>query len=254
MADLSQLTAIIKTFQRPRSLDRLIRSIRRYYPGLAIAVADDGFTPSPRSDVGYLRLPADVGLSAGRNALVRHIRTPYFLLLDDDLEFTRKTQIERLLALVCSGTVDIAAGDYYRCKHKLFFVRSHWQPFHGIFQFQDGDLRLANSTHETHSTYELCDVVHNFFVARATDVLALGGWDEELKLNEHVEFFVRAHRRGMRVGYCGDVIIRHWMERHAGYTQYRDRDFTPLAAQKIGVRTVCRFDGQCIGHRRATAA
>ena len=43
---------------------------RRYYPELKILVGDDGFEPSPRTDVGYLRLPEDIGLSAGRNALL----------------------------------------------------------------------------------------------------------------------------------------------------------------------------------------
>jgi len=67
---LSQTTALIKTFQRPKDLDRLIRSIQRYYPELQIMVGDDGLEPSPRSDVDYLRLPEDIGLSAGRNAML----------------------------------------------------------------------------------------------------------------------------------------------------------------------------------------
>jgi GT2 family glycosyltransferase len=254
MTQLSQLTAIIKTFQRPRALDRLICSIRRFYPELAIAVADDGFVPSRRTDVDYLRLPEDVGLSAGRNALLRHIKTRYFLLLDDDLEFTHRTSVDRLLRLVSNGVVDIAGGDYYRCKRKLWFVRERWQPFHGVFQFQDGDLCLVEATHSRFSDHQRCDLVHNFFVARTDKVLQLGGWDEELKLNEHVEFFVRAQRAGLRVAYCARVIARHWMERGANYTQFRDRDFTQLAAAKIGVRLVRRFDGRPVAGRVPTAA
>jgi glycosyltransferase involved in cell wall biosynthesis len=250
MDDLSQLTAIIKTFHRPRALDRLIRSIRRYYPQLSISVADDGITPSPRNDVDYLRLPPDVGLSAGRNALLRHIGTPYFLLLDDDLEFCSQTRIEHLLEPVFRGGVDIAGGDYYHCKRKLFFTRRRWQPFHGIFRFENGDLQLVRETRaarpQINFKYELCDVVHNFFVARTADVLELGGWDEELKLNEHVEFFVRLRRAQRRVAYCAHVVALHWKERHENYTCYRDRDFTSLAAKKIGVRRVNRFHGQPI--------
>lgn len=254
MPDLSQLTAVIKTFQRPLALDRLIRSIRRYYPQLAIAVADDGLVPSPRDDVDYMRLAEDVGLSAGRNALLRHIRTPYFLLLDDDLEFTRRTRIERLLKLVAGGVADLAGGDYYRCKRKWLFLRRRWQPFHGNFRFQDGDLWLVREFHATHPDYRFCDVVHNFFVARTADVLELGGWDEQLKLNEHVEFFVRLHRQGKRVAYCPDVIARHWSVRNAAYTPFRDRDFTGLAAQKIGVRHVHTFGGKVIGSQKAKQA
>ena len=42
------VTAIIKTFERPKSLDLLIRSLRRFYPGLNIIVGDDSINPYPR--------------------------------------------------------------------------------------------------------------------------------------------------------------------------------------------------------------
>ena len=62
---LDDVTAVIKTFQRPKSLDILLRSIRRFYPRLKVLVGDDGFQPSPRNDVKYLLEP-DVGVSARR--------------------------------------------------------------------------------------------------------------------------------------------------------------------------------------------
>ena len=82
----ANLTAIIKTFERPRALDRLIRSIRRDYPDLPIIVGDDSFHPYRRTDVEYLRLPPDIGASAGRNAMLHRVQTPLFLQLDDDFE------------------------------------------------------------------------------------------------------------------------------------------------------------------------
>ena len=115
-AILSQVTAIIKTFERPKSVDRLIRSIRRHYPELKIMVGDDSFHPTPRSDVQYVRLPEDIGLSAGRNELLKRVETPFFLLLDDDLEFHRGTRIERLAHLASRHDFAVAAGNFIRCK------------------------------------------------------------------------------------------------------------------------------------------
>ena len=40
------------------------------YPQMPILVGDDSFNPRPRRDVDYVQLPADMGLSAGRNALL----------------------------------------------------------------------------------------------------------------------------------------------------------------------------------------
>ncbi len=170
---LSQTTAIIKTFQRSSDLDRLIRSMRRYYPELKILVGDDGFEPSPRTDVGYIRLPEDIGLSAGRNALLERVETPYFLLLDDDWQFFGKTKIEKLTQLVDEGELDIAAGNHVKIKRKLGFIkRRKLQPYHGTFDFHDNKLHLIRGGRETGKDYLLCDIVHNFFVARVDTIRA----------------------------------------------------------------------------------
>jgi GT2 family glycosyltransferase len=244
MNPLSKTTAIIKTFQRPNDLDRLIRSIRRFYPGLPILVGDDGLVPSPRSDVGYIRLPQDIGVSAGRNALLERIETPYFVLLEDDFEFCRRTNIEKLARLVDEEELDIAAGDCFRVKRKLIFLRRKRRPYHGLFQFQSHELRLVYGDHGRRNGYLLCDVAYNFYVARTDTIRAMGAWDADLRQNEHTEFFVRAKRHGLRVGYCSDVVIWHWNSRPPGYGAYRFRSYHHLAAQKIGVDRIIGFQGQ----------
>ncbi len=242
---LSQTTAVIKTFQRPKDLDRLIRSIRRYYPELQILVGDDGFEPSPRSDVGYLRLPEDIGLSAGRNALLDNVQTPYFLLLDDDFEFIRKTKIEKLIQLVDQKELDIAAGSSAKIKIKLFVLRRRrMQPYHGLFDFRGNQLRLVRGGQDLGKGYLLCDITNNFFVARTDTIRALGGWDPELHLNEHEEFFVRAWRQGLRVGHRSDVMVLHWASRPTGYFKFRNRSYHRIAAAKIGVESIIGYRGQ----------
>jgi len=254
MDPLSQTTAIIKTFQRPQFLDRLIRSIRKYYPELRIIVGDDGFEPSPRSDVEYVRLPLDIGTSAGRNALLERVETPYYLLLDDDVEFRPQTDIGRLARLVAEGTLDLAAGDYLRVKRKLFFLKRRPQPFHGLFQFSPDELRLVAGSLGEQDGYILCDIAHNFYVARKDTVQAMGGWDSELKTNEHIEFFVRARRSGMRVGFCHNVIVWHWNARPRGYAEYRNRSHHHLAAAKLGLHRIVGFDGQFYANIERQAA
>jgi GT2 family glycosyltransferase len=241
---LSQTTAIVKTFQRPDCLNRLIRSIRQYYPELRVLVGDDGLQPSHCTGADYFRLPLDIGLSAGRNVLLEHVHTPYFLLLDDDVEFCRSTKIEHLIRLVDQGSIDIAAGNCLRTKRKLFFLRTKPQPFHGLFDFRDEELRLVHGNHGQGEGYLLCDIAHNFYVARMDAIRSMGAWDPELRQNEHTEFFVRAHRHGLRVGYCQDVIIRHWVDRPPGYAAFRNRSFHHVAARKIGVQRIIGFHGK----------
>ena len=250
---LREVTALVKAFERPKSLDLLIRSIRRFYPGLKVLVGDDGFTPSPRSDVGYLRLPPDIGLSAGRNAMVSMVDTPYFLLLEDDMEFSAETRIELLAQLVSDDVVDLAAGDLVRCKKKLFYVRRKPQHYNGLFDLRDGHLRLVEGNLGGGLEYQLCDIVANFFVARTAQILQIGGWDEDLKLQEHEEFFFRTKRCGLRIGFCPGVQIYHWVARPRRYSQLRARDFGSLAAEKMQIYRFTDFLGRTHDYSRRAA-
>ena len=72
-------------------------------------------------------------------------------------------------------------------------------------------------------------------MARTDDVRAVGGWDEDLKLNEHGEFFLRVMQRGFGVAYLPDVTVRHWCARSEHYHKYRDRDYVGLAMSKHGI-------------------
>jgi len=249
---MHDLTAIIKTFERPKALDRLLASMRRHVPQLRVIVADDSFTPRPRTDVPYVQLPPDVGLSAGRNALVDRVETPYFLLLDDDVEFTDESTIQRLLDIVRSGQADLAGGEMYRAKKKFggLWTKIKETPFHGLLALGGGELRMLRGwrgsiegfAHDQ-PAYD-CDITHNFFVARTDAVSQVGGWDEELKVEEHAEFFVRFRRAGNRVAYCPSVRIRHWSDRPEFYRKHRERPFRPLAAQKLGITRWVVFDGR----------
>ena len=83
--------------------------------------------------------------------------------------------------------------------------------------------------------YFVCDIVHNLFVAKTHDVRALGGWDEDLKLNEHEEFFLRVMQQGLGVAYFPNVTVRHWCARSEHYSKYRYRDYVRLAMSKHGI-------------------
>ncbi len=239
-----EVTAIVKTFERPRSLDRLVRGIRRFYPGLHIIVADDSFHPSPIAQVEYLRLPPDSGVSAGRNACFARVQTPYFVLLDDDNEFHRETRLEALLTTIRTFDVDLAAGSYVRCKRRLFWIRQKPEPFVGLIKKHGQHLTITPGYRTIKPGLLRCDLAHNFFVARTEAIRYMGGWANELKINEHAEFFVRFQEHGLKAAYCPEVTVRHWFERSANYVQYRDRNFWPLAAKLMGITSLTDMAGR----------
>lgn len=243
--ELAQVTAVIKTFERPRCLDRLIRSIRRFYPEMKIIVADDSYRPYPRDDIQYLRLRPDTGASAGRNALLERIGTPYFLLLDDDWEFNQESRLERLMEVVESGSVTLAAGTLTRCKRKLhFFVNRRPQPYHGLFRFDGDHLIMKHGWYRDMGGYYLCDIVNNFFIARTDDVRKMGGWDPDFKTEEHIEFFLRFRKAGLEAAYCPEISIYNWYILPRRYRKFRRRSYDHLYLQKHGIRRLTHMHGQ----------
>ena len=72
---LQDVTAMIKTFERPRRLRQLVGSIRRLYPDLKIIVVDDGKDPQPLPGVETQILPYDSGLGAGRSKGLSLVKT-----------------------------------------------------------------------------------------------------------------------------------------------------------------------------------
>jgi hypothetical protein len=240
-ADLSRLTALVRTCERPASVERLVKSVRRLYPTLKLLVADDSRQPRPIEGADWVRLPADVGVGAGRNAVLARVRTPYFLLLEDVHELTRRTRIESLLELVAQGAVDIAAGDAIRCQRRLFVLTSRTpDPAHATCEFADDGLTLRAGHRPSGEQYLAVDVAHNFFVARTDKVRSMGGWDPQLLIDERIEFFVRAQRFGLRVGVVPDVVVQRWPDRRDMSQPATSRDFTQLALTKMGVTRLNR--------------
>ena len=77
------VTITITTYKRPKCLERLLESIKQYYPTLPVEIVD-----------------TKGNLSWGRNELGRRVKTPYFLMLEDDFIITSDTSIEKLLQVL----------------------------------------------------------------------------------------------------------------------------------------------------------
>ncbi len=182
---LARVTAVIKAFERPRLLARLVRSLHRQFPGLAIIVADDSRVPTRLPGVRTLELPFDSGVSAGRQAALEAVQTELAWVLDDDFVVHGGTCLGAVLAaLAAHPQLDIIGGVVVDLP--LFSRRGSLRdPLYPT----DASPRLALGTRL--GDVVVCDKVPNFFVAR-TEGLRRVGWDARLKRVEHGDFFTRA--------------------------------------------------------------
>jgi glycosyltransferase involved in cell wall biosynthesis len=180
-----KVTAVIKTFERPKVLKRLVKSLRKMYPEMKVIVVDDSREPLKLEGVESIVMPYDSGVSAGRAEALKKVETPYMLLLDDDFIFHRHTQIAPVLKkLEGLDHVDIIGGDviYLPFYRKIDYTQAGLHPSDAVSVVEPNTEIEGMTVH---------DKVANFYIAR-TESIRKVGWDPAIKRLDHADFFTRA--------------------------------------------------------------
>jgi glycosyltransferase involved in cell wall biosynthesis len=182
----NNLTVLIKTFERPALLKRLVVSIKRKYPHLPIIVVDDSRSPSQIEGIKTIVMPYDIGVSAGRNEGLLHVDTKYILILDDDFIFYRYTNLKSSMAIMEKyPQIDIMGGEII------------YLPLYYKIDYSKGDNLHPTKSNATMPRgsfiggLPVYDKVPNFYIGK-TDRIKLVGWDPNLKRLDHADFFTRA--------------------------------------------------------------
>ena len=185
-APLTELTVLVKTFERPRVLRRFVASVRKFYPDLEVIVVDDSRKPEPLDGLETITLPYDSGVSVGRNELVRRARTDYVLLLDDDFVFYRHTRLGPALeAMKRHPEIDIMGGQVVN----LPFYRRLPLSLEGPLYPSSASPRVPIGS--TIGGFTVAAKVPIFFLARR-ERLGLVPWDPNANRSGHADFFTRA--------------------------------------------------------------
>ena len=242
----NNITIVIKTFARPQCLGRLLKSIRSYYPAIPILVADDSLRHLSRDTLArfphleYIPLKFDVGVSAGRNALLARVKTPYFVLCDDDFVFDEKTRLEAFAKILDETDVELIGG----CVMDLSltgtgqFDRPNVYAGHLIL---DAERNLRIAAIQPERPFVRCDIVPNWFMAKTEPVRQkTGGWDPLFKTEEHTDFFWRARQAGLRVAFTMDVCVNHAPVMNRWYRLFRRTrrfKYQRILFKKLGLRS-----------------
>lgn len=184
------VTIVAKTFSRPKAMNRLLSSIREATFTGKVLVADDSekhwSTRDPQVEV--LRLPFNVGISAGRNRALERVETPYTLLTDDDFVFTRLTNWQKAYDyLEAHPDVDGVAATQV----EVPTFKTHIHGTSNLALYRGSDKPIYEAGHNLHGL-PVRVKTPNIFLARTESLRSIGGWDEELRVLEHSDFFSRA--------------------------------------------------------------
>ena len=210
---LSSFTFAIKSGGRPDKVQRLVKSIKYYFPsGHHILIVDDGDVPlslssSSRNGVDIVQLPRDSGLAAGRNELLRHTKTPYFLYFDDDFWLEDDSHVHKLMQYLDEHKhVDIVGGTV---SDRPDYVGFNFDIIQTTNVNGDKEKRLIQKPVKMATKgCTKVDIVPNFFAARVS-ALRTVKWDPHFKLGEHEDFFVRAKKIGLHVETCSKISMIH---------------------------------------------
>jgi len=224
----NNLTAVITALERPASLERLFHSLRRFYPALPVIVVDTGTKPAdlPSDKLEYRqRGDLQANVSAARNAGVAEAQSELVLILDDDLEFCERTNLDAMEAVLADPAISFVGGNCLDVRSK---VEVSFAADLTIEPWKDGlkQLVVRAPKAQVQKTvggirYQPCTMVSNFLLARR-DALVAVRWNETLPLCEMWDFSLRCPAGA--TAYCPDSLILHHRDRPAGYEKWRDRE------------------------------
>ncbi|XP_064170338.1 beta-1,4 N-acetylgalactosaminyltransferase 2-like [Anguilla rostrata] len=212
----SQVTVTTKTFLRYPEVNRLVKSIRKFYKDIKIIIADDSLNPQKVNgdNIEQYFMPPAQGWFAGRNLVVSQVTTKYFLWVDDDYEFSEKTKIEKFVEIMESmPELDVVAGSVGWLKNSFKLVYHEGDEEGGCLTRVRGNYQRIPGIPNCFFTTG----VINFFLAR-TDAARRVGFDPLLKRVGHSEFFMDGLGE-LLVAICPDVGLNH--QRRRANPQYR---------------------------------
>jgi hypothetical protein len=207
---------LIKSFMRHDVLIFAIEEIRKHC-NLRIIVADDSFyiCPSVKQKLQELnaelhQIGPDIGLSAGRNYLLRQVTTSRFLLMDNDFILKDSEAISNMMQVMDHSKAAIVGG--------LLWDQGASSPrsYCGFFTLEDEIVlnfynrdKIPKVSVGDLEYYE-CRFCQNFFLGdtaifKSKDIL----WNDDLKLMEHEDFFLRVPLN-VKIVECPNVHVAHY--------------------------------------------
>lgn len=250
------ITIIIKTFERPYCLEKLLDSYvyfaQKHNWNCQILIADDSTQPYKDQILKrygtfiseYICLPFHSGVSHGRNVLVQKVKTPYFIHLDDDFILTEQSDLLKMMRILTKSDLDLLGGTWYnrpkktqgesrfqvlrRLLHEKRFGDFVYElmrkgrpfPYYGNFKVKNDELLVLPISYSP--PFSPCDLVINFFIAKTASFQAKNiKWDEDMKTHEHEAFFYEAKLQGLKVGVTEEVSLIHQPMSSPHYDQFR---------------------------------
>lgn len=190
------VTIMFKSFERQNQARALVRSIWKYYPGVRIVIADDSAKPLTVPDcpevnkLKIIQMPFNSGLSKGLNLALAEIETPFMVRLDDDVLFTRRTDLAKELHfLMAHPEVDLVGIPWIDACKAISTKRDIKVYMRIDMRDAPLPLKIPHGT-KIDKDHIVLGKVSNAYLARTESIRKIG-WDNNIRMIDHHDFFFR---------------------------------------------------------------
>ena len=239
-----KLALVFATISRPHVVQRLVLSVRKYFPDVPIYIADQSYPNSwmeqfySENNCSVAWMDHDAGVCASRNAAVTLVKERYFVLCDDDFIMTENTDFcpaIRLLdadsgiGVVGGRLIDIHENAEAGVIHKdqrFWELQFHYDAAKGSLITIPVHYLAPYSKKTAGVRHFECDAVMNFAVFRTAMFDDVIRWDPQFKTNgEHEDFYLNLKVNGRhRVVYTPELVALHNHPPLQAYSQLRLRN------------------------------
>lgn len=228
---VENVTFIYKSFERQAMAKKLYQNIQKYYPNARVIISDDSFKPLEikGQNLKIIHLPFNSGLSKGLNAALNEVTTPYVMHMDDDELLTLRSNIaDELRFLKQHQEVDLVGFGVLSTPKCEDPKKSSHLYYKQLMQEALKPLKIPHLT-KIDETHFVVGKTANIFLARS-DKLKEIGWDDNIRILDHNDFFVRAAGNIVSVINPTTAIFHYHNQFDNNYQQYRsdiqkDRDY-----------------------------
>lgn len=219
---MNKVSVVILNFNGEKLLPQFLPSVIEHSKNAIVIVADNASTDHSLQllstnfpSVTVIKLDKNYGFCGGYNRALKQIDSPYYVLLNSDVEVT-SGWLDPLETLLDSNPAIAAVQpkilSYYQKDHFEYagagggFIDSFGYPFcrGRLFDFTESDTQQYNDTREIFWATGACMMV------RSKVYHELGGLDEEFFAHmEEIDLCWKIQRMGLRVYYCGASQVYH---------------------------------------------
>lgn len=202
------ITCIIPTFTNTKGLFSLVSFLRKMNCPMIIidnkpTQEKKDFFQNIKSRIKYLPQIKNQGFSVSINRGVQYAKTPWIVILNDDIEINDQTVFNRLIQYA-------QAHDLSAVSPVLIKPNGTVENY-GYQVLPQGKIKLITRYSPSRATSQYIDGLTAACLVMKTDIFKkMGGFDERFfAYLEDVDLFLRLKKKGERFGVCSRVSVIH---------------------------------------------